>query len=77
MNHVPLSNDNNKNILHVLGIIGDTMINKKITFIESVMINIVYITDDDDIINPFSIVSELDVDTDIKLDDQEEDTKEG
>jgi hypothetical protein len=35
------------------------------------------IDDDDDIINPFNIVSELDVDIDIELDDQEEDTEEG
>jgi hypothetical protein len=34
------------------------------------------IDDDDDIINPFNNVSEPDVDTDIELDDQEEDTKE-
>jgi hypothetical protein len=33
--------------------------------------------DDDDIINPFNNVSEPDADTDIELDDQEEDTKEG
>jgi hypothetical protein len=33
--------------------------------------------DDDDIINPFNNVSELDADTDIELDDQEEDTEEG
>ena len=33
--------------------------------------------DDDDIINPFNIVSEPNVDTDVKLDDQEEDTEEG
>jgi hypothetical protein len=35
------------------------------------------IDDDDDIINPFNIVSEPDVDTDVELDDQEEDTEEG
>jgi hypothetical protein len=35
------------------------------------------IDDDDDIINPFNIVSKLDVDTDVELDDQEEDTEEG
>jgi len=33
--------------------------------------------DDDDIINPFNNVSEPDVDTDIELDDQEEDIEEG
>jgi hypothetical protein len=33
--------------------------------------------DNDDIINPFNSVYELDVDTDIELDDQEEDTEEG
>ena len=33
--------------------------------------------DDDDIINPFNNVSEPDADTDIELDDQEEDTEEG
>ena len=33
--------------------------------------------DDDDIINPFNIVFELDADTYVELDDQEEDTKEG
>jgi hypothetical protein len=33
--------------------------------------------DDDDMINPFNNVSELDADTDIELDDQEEDTEEG
>ena len=33
--------------------------------------------DDDDIINPFNIVFEPDADTDVKLDDQEEDTEEG
>ena len=32
---------------------------------------------DDDIINPFNIVSEPDVDTYVELDDQEEDTEEG
>jgi hypothetical protein len=31
------------------------------------------IDDDDDIINPFSIIFELDVDTNVELDDQEED----
>jgi len=31
--------------------------------------------DDDDIINPFNNVSEPDADTDIELDDQEEDTE--
>ena len=35
------------------------------------------IDDDDDIINHFKIVFEPDVDTDVELDDQEEDTKEG
>jgi hypothetical protein len=35
------------------------------------------IDDDDDIINPFNIVSKPNVDTDVELDDQEEDTKEG
>ena len=35
------------------------------------------IDDDDDIINPFNNVSKLDVDTDIELDDQEEETEEG
>jgi hypothetical protein len=35
------------------------------------------IDDDDDIINPFNIVSEPDVDTDVELDDQEEDIEEG
>jgi hypothetical protein len=35
------------------------------------------IDDDDDIINPFNIFSEPDVDTDVELDDQEEDTEEG
>ena len=35
------------------------------------------IDDDDDIINPFNIVYEPDVDTDVELDDQEEDTEEG
>jgi hypothetical protein len=35
------------------------------------------IDDDDDIINPFNIVSKPYVDTDVKLDDQEEDTEEG
>jgi hypothetical protein len=33
--------------------------------------------DDDGIINPFNIVSESDVDTDVELDYQEEDTEEG
>jgi hypothetical protein len=32
------------------------------------------IDDNDDIINPFNIVSELDVDTNVKLDDEENDT---
>jgi hypothetical protein len=36
-----------------------------------------HIDDDDDIINPFNIVSEPDVDTNVELDDQEEDTEEG
>jgi hypothetical protein len=35
------------------------------------------IDDDDDIINPFNIVSEPDDDTYIELDDQEEYTEEG
>jgi hypothetical protein len=35
------------------------------------------INDDDDIINPFNIVSESDVDTYVELDDKEEDTEEG
>jgi hypothetical protein len=35
------------------------------------------IDDDNDIINHFNSVSELDVDTDIELDDQEEHTEEG
>jgi hypothetical protein len=34
------------------------------------------IDDDDDIINPFNIVSESDANTYVKLDDQEEDTEE-
>jgi hypothetical protein len=34
-----------------------------------------HIDGDDDIINPFKIVSEYNVDTDGELDDQEEDTK--
>jgi hypothetical protein len=33
--------------------------------------------DDDDIINRFKKFSKLDADTDIELDDQEEDTEEG
>jgi hypothetical protein len=35
------------------------------------------IDDDDDIINPFNIVSEPDDDTDVELDEDQEDTEEG
>jgi hypothetical protein len=35
------------------------------------------IDEDDDIINPFNIVSKSNVDIDFELDDQEEDTEDG
>jgi hypothetical protein len=44
---------------------------------EDMLENAIDDDDDDDIINPFKNVSEQDVDTYIKLDDQEENTEEG